>query len=398
MSTYRIDFPALVDDDLLAEIEQAVGPDVRLPRERARSAVARILKATGGWPYINELPSAGEVHSHVRRLFSEAVSHMLGGSRTPVPGYRGTEVGDDRLNVEATARVPVNLASAEALMNLSGMTSRQANEVIRHRETTGPFRGVKDLADRVNGIGEVRGAALKGQLDFRREPGPVLRSTGDVWSDLSILVDLEQPGDLSERTLAALERIAATALAHRHPYLKHRIPRSFSSPAVPSALPTNGSIVLHGSDYYYYVLGLIASAERSIDVLMFHIAWPKPDHPTRELLEALVKAHTAGIRVRVMVDLDRRADPYKSRVINANAAKYLITNGITVKEDTPDQLLHSKMVIVDEHTTVIGSHNWSAGSYFSFDDLSLSVLSPDLGSASTERFDAVWSRGTVMGP
>ena len=94
--------------------------------------------------------------------------------------------------------------------------------------------------------------------------------------------------------------------------------------------------------------------------------------------------------MRVLVDSDRAEDPYLSTVINHAAIIELSAHGIPVRTDAPNELLHSKVVIVDE-VVLIGSHNWTAGSYFAFDDLTLAIRSSALAEDQLARFDALWN-------
>ncbi|HYO92481.1 MAG TPA: phospholipase D-like domain-containing protein, partial [Pyrinomonadaceae bacterium] len=69
---------------------------------------------------------------------------------------------------------------------------------------------------------------------------------------------------------------------------------------------------------------------------------------------------------------------------------YLEENGVSCKFDRQERLLHSKYLIIDNSLLIIGSHNWSAGSFFQFDDLSLAVRSTDLVAQQLSRFNALW--------
>jgi phosphatidylserine/phosphatidylglycerophosphate/cardiolipin synthase-like enzyme len=48
-------------------------------------------------------------------------------------------------------------------------------------------------------------------------------------------------------------------------------------------------------------------------------------------------------------------------------------------------------VVIDRRLCVIGSHNWSAGSFFHFDDVSVVIGSDALGAELGDRFDAMWA-------
>src|SRR5204863_5482816 len=135
---------------------------------------------------------------------------------------------------------------------------------------------------------------------------------------------------------------------------------------------------LWSDDYWKVLPELLSSATSSIDVCMFHIALPKETHPTFGLLDALRQAHQRGVAMRVLVDSDLKTDPYRSTVINAPAKTFLRDAGIACRSDVTDRLLHSKYLILDRALVILGSHNWSAGSYFGFDDLTLVIAAADL--------------------
>jgi phosphatidylserine/phosphatidylglycerophosphate/cardiolipin synthase-like enzyme len=152
--------------------------------------------------------------------------------------------------------------------------------------------------------------------------------------------------------------------------------------------------LLVGSAYYSRVQRLFDAAATSIDVCMFHVAAPDPGHPTYRLLEALVRAHGRGVAVRVLMDQDREEDPYRSTIVNTPARTYLSGNGVACRFDVSDALLHSKFLLIDGARAVVGSHNWSAGSYFQFDDVTLVVASAALVTAMKARFETLWAAGS----
>lgn len=150
--------------------------------------------------------------------------------------------------------------------------------------------------------------------------------------------------------------------------------------------------LLSAGDYYKTLPALLSKATRTICVCMFHIALPAPDHPTRKLLRRLVAAQKRGVSVRVLLDYDRKRDPYLSRVINEAAVDYLGDRNVQCRYDKPSKLLHSKFITIDRNVTVIGSHNWSAGSYFRYGDVSVAIESGTYTEHMNRRFRTMWSR------
>jgi phosphatidylserine/phosphatidylglycerophosphate/cardiolipin synthase-like enzyme len=136
---------------------------------------------------------------------------------------------------------------------------------------------------------------------------------------------------------------------------------------------------------------LFVAATTAIDVAMFHIAFPSDRHPTRRLLDALKAADARGVAVRVLIDRDRAGDPYRSTLINSRAKTALEAAGVPVRYDPADRLLHSKFVVIDRKLAVVGSHKWSAGSYFDFDDLTLVLSSTALATEFGACFESMWN-------
>ena len=149
--------------------------------------------------------------------------------------------------------------------------------------------------------------------------------------------------------------------------------------------------LLFDSQYHSFLEDLIAQAKNSIRLIMFFFRLPEDeDYPTRPLFDALVQAHKRGVKVRVILDRDKVDEPYGSRYVNASALEALKEAGIESRFDSEDSLTHSKLLVVDDAHIVIGSHNWTAGSFYAYDDTSAYVYSEAVGNFYGADFDARW--------
>jgi phosphatidylserine/phosphatidylglycerophosphate/cardiolipin synthase-like enzyme len=99
---------------------------------------------------------------------------------------------------------------------------------------------------------------------------------------------------------------------------------------------------------------------------------------------------------RILDDYGRKSDPHKSRTINQNAIRYLHADGIACRYDRADKLLHSKFLTIDGVVSVIGSHNWTAGSYFKYSDLSVRIQSGTYAHWMRGRFRQLWLKGSAV--
>jgi len=187
--------------------------------------------------------------------------------------------------------------------------------------------------------------------------------------------------------------VAVECATNPHPCVRHGEIRTFAFDEDHSDASGDVGILLN-IEYYQRLPQLIARASSTIDACLFHVALTDPGHPTHVLLDALVAARARGVEVRVLLDQDRPDDPYGSTIINGPARDFLIANNVPCRFDTADRLLHSKYLLIDNAFVVLGSHNWSAGSFFGFDDLSVVVESASLAAVLRPRFESFWSAGS----
>jgi phosphatidylserine/phosphatidylglycerophosphate/cardiolipin synthase-like enzyme len=237
-------------------------------------------------------------------------------------------------------------------------------------------------------------ARIRDAVTFRLpDARATLAPDGDPDGAWATLLARRPDGSPLARLEAALELLLARAHAGPDP-APLPFPEGTLDPPAPAFAPVAGIDVL-ARRYHAAVGELIAGAGSRVDVCMFHVALPSPAHPTRQLLDQLVAAHGRGVAVRVLTDSDRTEDPYLSTVINGPAIAVLRDAGVPVRVDTPEALLHSKFLVIDDDLAVVGSHNWSAGSYFTFDDLSLVLRTTGLAGELRARFDGLWAAGVA---
>lgn len=254
-----------------------------------------------------------------------------------------------------------------------------------------------DLISRVQGMGDRAAKELSNILRFdlvENLVGEMLMVTADFGVNLRKLMSVQPGGTVAAKLESSLEAIAVTCAADRHPYEEAGLQYQMSVPDDESEFSTADIRILFGAAYYSVLPELFRLASTSIAVCMFHIALPEESHPTKALLNELVTAKSRGVEVRVLMDADRPSDQYRSTVINTNAKEFLKAEGVLVRFDPPGKLLHSKFIVIDKKLIILGSHNWSAGSYFQFDDISLIIISDTLATKQSERFELQWQAGS----
>ncbi len=115
-----------------------------------------------------------------------------------------------------------------------------------------------------------------------------------------------------------------------------------------------------GGEYPEKVGKLIDNARGSIDILMFDWRWYKDDigHPLQIFNQKLVRAVRRGVTVRVLTN-------YGELVETLNLL------GFYAKKWPQNNLLHSKLLIIDKTIIVTGSHNFTGNAFCSNMETSL---------------------------
>ena len=148
--------------------------------------------------------------------------------------------------------------------------------------------------------------------------------------------------------------------------------------------------VIFGSQYPYVMEELIASAEKSISVMLFYISFNPQNEksPVNKLVNLLIEAKNRGVEVSVILDKDKEEDAYNSSIINMPTYEILKKNGIKVYFDAEEKVTHSKIVVFDKSIVVLGSHNWTAASFSYYDETSIKINSAEVGEYYSDYIDS----------
>jgi phosphatidylserine/phosphatidylglycerophosphate/cardiolipin synthase-like enzyme len=142
------------------------------------------------------------------------------------------------------------------------------------------------------------------------------------------------------------------------------------------------SIIVLPDDSAEPLLNAIAGAQSSLRVKMFVFSDPS-------LLEAVIAAHKRGVKVRVMLNPERR-DGEKE---NDETRKLLGAAGVDVKDANPRfDLTHEKSMVVDDATALIESLNWETRNLTETRDYAIVTSHKHEVDEVMECFDADWNR------
>ena len=155
-------------------------------------------------------------------------------------------------------------------------------------------------------------------------------------------------------------------------------------------------MLLFDDNYFSSVLSAIKSAKKYIFVSQFKIdsSGVGGCGKVGEILKALVERCAGGVEVRVLLDF---LLPVRGRAANnAVVARYLIGNGAKVRYLAGNRCVHSKIVIIDDTTLFLGSHNWALNSLSRNFELSFVTSQADIVSAVRDCFCALFDTGVVF--
>jgi len=142
------------------------------------------------------------------------------------------------------------------------------------------------------------------------------------------------------------------------------------------------SLLILPDDTAKPILDAIDAAAKSIRIKMFALSEPS-------ILEALIRAHDRGVKIRVMLNPARRS----GEVQNKGSRSVLRTAGIDVLDTNPAfDVTHEKSMLVDDKIALIGSLNWEPENFEKTRDYA--VLTTDALEVSEviDCFEADWSR------
>ncbi len=143
--------------------------------------------------------------------------------------------------------------------------------------------------------------------------------------------------------------------------------------------------------YLETTVNAINQAKESIMVTMYLISIKEnePGWPSYKLVGALIKAKERGVKVEVILDqnydfVEGVPRPENLQVKNMEAYDLLKKNNIPVSMDTPETYTHSKVVVIDEETVILGSTNWSNAALTTNNEANVLIHSKEIARVALE--------------
>lgn len=155
----------------------------------------------------------------------------------------------------------------------------------------------------------------------------------------------------------------------------------------------DGALVVNES-YHAAMLEMIAAANNNLRLAVFVATATRQGTSgagSFDIIEALEARAETGLAVRVILDRDRPDDPYRSTQINRRTIERLRAKGVNVKQDEREVLLHSKFMVADHTSVIVGSHNLTTSSIAHTHEVSVRLDNPALATVFADRFDTLWA-------
>lgn len=102
------------------------------------------------------------------------------------------------------------------------------------------------------------------------------------------------------------------------------------------------------------------------------------------LSDAIMAAHRSGLTVRVISDNDKMHD-------RGSDVERLSQAGVNVRIDRSPEHMHHKFMVIDGHTVMTGSYNWTRSAETRNEENIIAVDDPQLATRFSEEFERIWA-------
>lgn len=134
----------------------------------------------------------------------------------------------------------------------------------------------------------------------------------------------------------------------------------------------------HDATSLIRLLQWLNAARSSLDVAVFSITCD-------ELADALLAAHSRGVRVRIISDNDQMAT-------RGSDVERLKAAGVPVKVDNSPAHMHNKFAVLDGRFVLTGSFNWTRAGVLENQENVLILDSPQTAAKYKQQFDRLWNQ------
>lgn len=146
-----------------------------------------------------------------------------------------------------------------------------------------------------------------------------------------------------------------------------------------------------GTDYPKVVVPLLNGAGHKIDVMIYEWKWYTYESAggVHAFNLAFQAAARRGIKIRVLMNIESMGHAITK--INSRTEQFLRMAGCEVKFGQIGIATHAKMIIIDDRLLILGSHNFSKGSFSRNQEASIVVEGGEAIRAYIDYFSLLWN-------
>ena len=135
-----------------------------------------------------------------------------------------------------------------------------------------------------------------------------------------------------------------------------------------------------GKEFPAKVIPLINDARQSIRIVVFDWRWypTQPGNPVQIFNQALIGAARRGVKVQAILNFE-------------DIANVLRAEGIEAKKLITKNLVHVKLMIIDNDWVVIGSHNYTQSAFTANMEVSVALDDPPIIARFVDYFTNLWT-------
>jgi len=134
-----------------------------------------------------------------------------------------------------------------------------------------------------------------------------------------------------------------------------------------------------GKEFAPAVIKEIESAQHKIDIVVFDWRWyaDLPNNAVSLFNQAIQRAQNRGVYVRAIVN-------------SANIKERLVALGIDARTIHSKNLVHAKIILIDDTTVIMGSHNYTSQAFNVNMEASVIIKQQEKPERLQEFFDTLW--------
>ncbi len=148
-------------------------------------------------------------------------------------------------------------------------------------------------------------------------------------------------------------------------------------------------------DYLKTVQEAMKSAERSIRVMMFFSNYSSHSrNAANVLISELEAAKKRGVEVEIILETSHEEIVNRG---NRASAERLLEGGIEAVFYPTFPVMHTKLVLIDDEVSIVGSHNWTNAAIYNNSESSALVRCPRTARTFREYFTRARASGSPYG-